>query len=304
MLCLSMRILIVLLFFISCSSAQNTTKSPITESTRSNISLKGWDYFYKLLVENGVDSNTAIETILDERMLEYKTVYFKLKPKESKSLYRKHNSLKNRKNALKFYNEHKEVFLSAAKRFNVSPEVILSILQVETACGGFTGRSRVFYRLARVSSLAQPKVLIENLKKMKKNQDHNAHYRDALARAKWLEARFLPHAIATIKLAKTLNKHPLDIKGSFAGAVGYFQFLPGNVFKFGIDADNDGLVDPDNPVDAIHSIANYLLKHGWDNNQPLLSKINREAIWGYNRSESYIDTVLAMAKKLRNEITS
>ena len=123
-----------------------------------------------------------------------------------------------------------------------------------------------------------------------------------LARAKWLEASFLPHAIATIRLAKTLNKHPLEIKGSHAGAVGFFQFLPGNVFKFGIDADHDGLVDPHNPVDAIHSIANYLLEHGWDNSSPLLSKVNKESIWGYNRSESYIDTVLAMAKKLKQEI--
>ena len=75
------------------------------------------------------------------------------------------------------------------------------------------------------------------------------------------------------------------------------------MFKFGIDGNNDGLVDPYNPVDAIHSIANYLSEHGWDQNQPLLSKINKETIWGYNRSESYIDTVLAMAKKLRSEIS-
>ena len=302
-----MRLFLILILLTSCSIAQNTTTSTRLEATkqnktRTNISLKGWDYFYKLLIENGVDSTTAINTILDERMLEYKTVYFKLKPKESKSLYRKHNSLKNRKNALEFYNKHRSTFIDASNKFNVNPEVILSILQVETSCGGFTGRSNVFYRLARVSSLAQPKVIVENLKKIKKNQDPNAHYRDVLARAKWLESSFLPHAIATIKLAKTLNKHPLDIKGSHAGAVGFFQFLPGNVFKFGIDADNDGLVDPHNPVDAIHSIANYLLEHGWDNNKPLLSKVNRETIWGYNRSESYIDTVLAMAKKLKQEI--
>lgn len=95
---------------------------------------------------------------------------------------------------------------------------------------------------------------------------------------------------------------PLEIKGSFAGAVGYFQFLPGNVFKFGIDGNNDGLIDPHNPIDAIHSIANYLKEHGWRNNEPLLSKANKETIWGYNRSESYIDTVLAMASKLKSNL--
>ncbi len=305
-----MHLILILILLTSCSLAESTHnteklsigKNNSSEISRSNINLKGWDHFYRLLVDNGVDADTALETILDKRMPKYTTVYFKLKPKESKSLYKNHNSLSKRKNARKFYDKHRDVFLAAAKRFNVNPEVMLSILQVETSCGGFTGRSRVFYRLARVSSLAQPKIIIENLKKIKKDQDPNAHYRDALARAKWLEASFLPHAIATIKLAESMNKHPLEIKGSFAGAIGFFQFLPGNVFTYGIDANNDGIVDPHNPVDAIHSIANYLKEHGWDNSQPLFSKTNKEAIWGYNRSESYIDTVLAMARDLRKEI--
>lgn len=61
-----------------------------------------------------------------------------------------------------------------------------------------------------------------------------------------------------------------SIVGSYAGAVGYPQFMPSNIPKFGVDYDGNGHIDLRNSaVDAIGSIANYLAQHGWQRNQPI-----------------------------------
>jgi len=277
------------------------TKSNTSQISRKDPKLKGWDYFYKIMVEAGVDSKQLRKVIADKRMPTKKPMHFKLKPKESKYLYRKHNTSKNRQNALSFYKKHSDSFDKAHQQYGVHPSVILSILQVETFCGGYTGKKRVFHRLARLSSAADVPNILENLKK-KQKKDPSVHYRDVLDRAQWLENEFLPHAIATLKLAKNNKKHPLEIKGSGAGAIGLYQFLPGNVFKFGVDGNYDNKVDPFHPEDAIPSVANFLASYGWDSQAHLGDKNHHSTIWNYNRSDSYIETVLAMAKKLAPEL--
>ncbi|MCG2609084.1 lytic murein transglycosylase B [Acinetobacter sp. SM34] len=61
-----------------------------------------------------------------------------------------------------------------------------------------------------------------------------------------------------------------SVVGSYAGAIGYPQFMPSNITKLGVDYDANGHIDLRNSaVDAIGSIANYLAQHGWQRNQPI-----------------------------------
>lgn len=54
------------------------------------------------------------------------------------------------------------------------------------------------------------------------------------------------------------------MKGSYAGAMGWGQFMPGSWRKFAVDFDGDGHIDLINsPVDAIGSVAHFLREHGW-----------------------------------------
>jgi membrane-bound lytic murein transglycosylase B len=68
----------------------------------------------------------------------------------------------------------------------------------------------------------------------------------------------------TLLLARDMATDPLSLQGSFAGAVGMPQFMPGNILKYGVDFDHDGTLDLRNSAaDAIGSVANFLVNHGW-----------------------------------------
>ena len=99
-------------------------------------------------------------------------------------------------------------------------------------------------------------------------------------------------------IADRLGIDPLSIRGSGAGAFGLAQFLPTSYLSYGVDGDRNGRVSLFSPDDAIASCANYLKAHGWRSG--LSHAERREVIWHYNRSDPYIDTVLALASRLND----
>ena len=79
------------------------------------------------------------------------------------------------------------------------------------------------------------------------------------------------------------NIPTVSVTGSFAGAIGYGQFMPSSLNKFGMDGNNDGLIDIINSEeDAIASVANYLHEHGWTSGlkalYPVRQKVNTPRI--------------------------
>jgi membrane-bound lytic murein transglycosylase B len=79
---------------------------------------------------------------------------------------------------------------------------------------------------------------------------------------------FTDEFIATLKLLDRGIPRS-QLKGSWAGATGYPQFLPSMYLRLGADGDGDGRVDIWNSeADALASIGNYLVKAGWKANVP------------------------------------
>jgi membrane-bound lytic murein transglycosylase B len=69
---------------------------------------------------------------------------------------------------------------------------------------------------------------------------------------------------AFLLLAWESGKDPLMLKGSYAGAMGYGQFMPSSYRAYATRFEGEGAPDIwDNPADAISSVGNYLLEHGW-----------------------------------------
>jgi hypothetical protein len=82
-----------------------------------------------------------------------------------------------------------------------------------------------------------------------------------------------------------------DLSVSSAGAEGWMQFLPSTWLQYGVDANGDGFKDPYNPADAIFTAARYLRAAGGN-------KDVRAAVYSYNHSQAYVDSVLLRAQLL------
>jgi hypothetical protein len=80
-----------------------------------------------------------------------------------------------------------------------------------------------------------------------------------------------------------------NLNVSYAGAVGWMQFLPSSWRTYGVDANKDGVKDPYNPVDAIFAAARYLKAAGY-------AESPREAIFAYNHADWYVDSVVLRAR--------
>ena len=140
-----------------------------------------------------------------------------------------------------FWNENAAALARAEAEFGVPAEIIVGIIGVETVYGRNTGRFRVMDVLTTLA-FAYP-------------DTPNREARQVFFRGE-LEN--------TLLLARKANMDPLSLLGSFAGAVGLPQFMPGSILEYGVDFDGDGRIDLRNsPVDAIGSVANFLVKHGW-----------------------------------------
>src|SRR6185369_18081302 len=97
-------------------------------------------------------------------------------------------------------------------------------------------------------------------------------------------------------VAERMRVSPLDIRGSGSGAFGYPQFLPRSYLAYGQDADGDGRVSLYDTADAAASCARYFAGHGW--RPGLTAAQRRAAVWQYNHSDAYVDTVLTLAARL------
>jgi len=114
----------------------------------------------------------------------------------------------------------------------------------------------------------------------------------AVKRGEWA----LTELGALMDLARAIDMDPCEIRGSYAGAVGPAQFIPSSFQSLGVDGDSDGIRDPFNMVDAMASIANYLKRAGWKNGAG--QETLRQAIWHYNHSQAYVNTVMMLYEEL------
>jgi membrane-bound lytic murein transglycosylase B len=134
-----------------------------------------------------------------------------------------------------FYNKYLETLDRAEEQYGVPKEIIVSIMGVETRYGSNKGNFRVIDALSTLA-FDYPK--------------RSSFFR-----------KELKHFLI---LAKEQQLNPEQLLGSYAGAMGFGQFMPSSYRAYAVDFDGDGKVDIwNNPVDAIVSVANYFKRHGW-----------------------------------------
>ncbi|PMR68644.1 lytic murein transglycosylase B [Halomonas heilongjiangensis] len=143
-----------------------------------------------------------------------------------------------------FIEAHRDAFERAEAQYGVPAEVIAAIIGVETSYGRFTGRHRV---LDSLSTLAFHHPV------------RGAFFRGELA--------------AFLEITREQGVDPGSLEGSYAGAMGYPQFIPTSYRAYAVDFDGDGIRDLwTNPVDAIGSVGNYFAEHGWRPGAPIYAE--------------------------------
>lgn len=195
-----------------------------------------------------------------------------------------------------------EIHLDEAEStFGVCREVIASIIYIETKLGTYVGNNNiasVFFSTALCNEdkyIELNKQAIRDNKNIKPEQyfelDKKIKER-AQKKSEWA----LNEIIALEKIDKQKKIVVQHIKGSWAGAFGYPQFLPSSYISWAYDGDNDGMINLFNMVDAIFSVANYLQSNGWSSKS---EDKRRAAIFHYNNSKDYVNAVLTLAEKCK-----
>lgn len=145
-----------------------------------------------------------------------------------------------------FMRQHRAVLERAEMVYGVPKEIITAIIGVETYYGRITGNYRVVDALSTLAFDYPP-------------------------RAEFFRGQLKEYFI----LAREEGIDPLSIKGSYAGAMGYGQFIPSSYRHYAVDFDGDKKRDIwANPKDAIGSVANYFKQHGWLSGEPVVTPAN------------------------------
>jgi len=147
---------------------------------------------------------------------------------------------------VRFWNQYSDKLAQAEQRFGVPAEIIVAILGVETIYGRNTGNFRVMDSVATLAF----------------------DYPDTPNRNARMDY-FRGELENTLLFARQSGIDPFTLIGSYAGAIGLPQFMPGSIMRYAVDFDSDNVIDLRNsPADAIGSIANFLLLHGWRSGEP------------------------------------
>ena len=192
-----------------------------------------------------------------------------------------------------FLEANKAAFEYAERTSGVPRQIAVSLLFVETRLGTFLGKEKAFYTLASMASALRPEAISGYVAKLP-----GASAPDRLG---WIQTRMEQRSdwaykelVALLKNLRSSGEDPLVMPGSIYGAIGMCQFMPTNIDHYGADGDGDGVVNLFTVPDAVASLSNYLVKHGW--NKAATRAQKQKVIKSYNRIDIYANTILGLAE--------
>ena len=249
------KIIFILLISINFSYCEN------------NELFKIWLKDFTLVAKNnGISDKTINSVLIKAKFLPKVLEYDRRQPEfyeDTKTYIGKRSGKKKVVQAIKIYNQNKNLIDNVEKEFNVEKELLLALMGIETNFGNYLGKMDI------VSSLA------------------------TLSFDKRRSKFFSNELITLLKLVDKKIVKPEILFGSWAGAVGNFQFMPTTIKKYAIDYNDDDNIDLKKINDSIASAANYLNQMGWKKNMPCFEKI----ILKEDIPKKYLNS---SAKKIKN----
>ena len=223
--------------------------------------------FEKYALKNNISKETYNKTMTKVIFLPKVIKYDRYQPEfyeDTKTYISKRTSEKKIKQGIKLYKKNKNFIESIDEKFSVEKTLLLSLMGIETNFGTYVGKMDILSSLATLSF-------------DKRRRDF-----------------FTKELITILQLVeKGIIDHNL-LYGSWAGAFGYFQFMPSTIKNYAIDYDNNDMIELKSTKDSFASAANYLNKIGWKKQQPCFIEISLNE----NVPKNLLNT---SAKKLNNK---
>ena len=183
---------------------------------------------------------------------------------DTKTYISKRTSKQKVSAGIKLYELNKDFINSIDNKFSVEKELLLALMGIETNFGTYVGKMDILSSLATLS--------------------YDQRRSD-----------FFTKELITILQLIDAGKIDHDILyGSWAGAFGFFQFMPSTIDNYAIDYDKNNIIELKSTKDSFASAANYINKIGWKKNQPCFIKVNLKK----NIPNNILNT---SAKKLHNK---
>ena len=218
----------------------------------SNISLgdnfEKWKNEFKKIALSEKISEKTFNLVMNKAIFLPKVIeYDRFQPEfyeDTNTYIGKRTSKKKFEKGLVFFKKNKSLINTVEKKFDIEKELLLALMGIETNFGTYVGKMDIISSLSTLS------------------------YDER-------RSEFFTNELLT--LLKLIDNNQIDYKtlyGSWAGAFGFFQFMPTTIKNYAVDYNGDYNIDLKNNEDAYASAANYLKKIGWKKNQPCFYKIN------------------------------
>jgi membrane-bound lytic murein transglycosylase B len=246
---------------------------------------------------------------LDEQYLRdlFSRPELKLMPRAiAKSLTRKEASLNYAQflekysvdRTIAYLKTHRRSLKKVERHFGIPAPVVVAILSVETSCGRYMGKFQTVNILVTQALSLEPEIYSRIYDHINTKEKPHLTPQRIRKRLEEKSMRAYVQLRALLSYFKNQGMDPLLVRGSAEGAIGLPQFLPSNIKRYGFDGNGDGKIDLFQHEDAIASVASFLQAHKWRGADTYGQK--RKIIHSYNRSDYYVDTVLALAELLAN----
>ena len=251
------KIIFILLISIKFSYCEN------------NELFKIWiNDFSEVAKNKGISHKTINSVLMKAKFLPKVLEYDRRQPEfyeDTKTYISKRSGKKKVAQATKIYNKNKKLIDKVEKEFQVEKELLLALMGIETNFGNYLGKMDIVSSLATLSFDKRRREFFSN------------------------------ELITLLKLVDKKVVKPEILYGSWAGAIGNFQFMPTTIKRYAIDYNGDNNINLKKINDSIASAANYLNKMGWKKNEACFEKI----ILKENIPKKYLNS---SAKKIKNHV--
>ena len=203
--------------------------------------------FKQIALQNNISEKTFDMTMSNVKFLPDVIKYDRYQPEfyeDTKTYISKRASSKKVSKGISFYKENSKLINTIETQYNIEKELLLALMGIETNFGTYVGKMDILSSLATLSFDKR-------------------------------RSEFFSNELLT--LLRLIETNQIDYKtlyGSWAGAFGYFQFMPSTMKNYAIDYDKNSYIDLKNNNDAYASAANYLSQIGWNDKLPCFYKIN------------------------------